>query len=148
MAIRFRVSDVQVECDEASEAAELLRSLTTAPASSAKRHTAKSPMDSDDSAKDEAGLRKMMEGLPESPRKVLKLLRERPNGIVTGEVAKSLEIEEDQVKYLIRSIRSAAEKNGLKPDEVLQTTKEMDGTSRVSRYKMAQSMRERIAAVA
>lgn len=145
MAIHLEILGIPIRCDNAEEALALIRSAGKPQRKGDKsKNDRSSGMDSADGeygpniAGFWATLEKQVQG-------GLIALRDSSGGLKTDEFAKALKVEPAQIKYLMKTAKAVATRNGIEWDEVVQRETAYEDSKPISIYKMDQDAKSLLA---
>lgn len=140
MTIKFIIADIPVECDSPDDAAVLIQRLANLVGQTPLNDNEQTPEDPES-----PDYQAFWEALDTEPKSALRALRDADTELDTETLACQMSVESGRIKYAVRSVRSAAPKFSIKPDDVLCSERiKVDGRPK-SQYGMSDVAKEALA---
>lgn len=129
MAYRITTEGMTVECDTAAEVAELRRLFVV---DNGKLNIPPAPRLP--KPKNAPDYERFWRELDARARRVVTMLLMTEGPVKTGELAETLTIPATEIKYIVRTVRSTAQKVGLSPELAIRSEATKEGKKQSSQY--------------
>ncbi|MBI1899490.1 MAG: hypothetical protein HYS13_00070 [Planctomycetia bacterium] len=137
MSVRVTYGEFQYECETPEEAARLTQVL--AGKVRPRRRVAGAAGNNESSGTaDYSGFWK---ALSDNAKKAVVALRDADTELETSEFAKKMGVQPQSIKYAMKTVRAAAERNGVDPESVISAERILTGGKPRSKYRMAAEVR-------